>query len=130
VRLVREFSDGVGDHSGHEGFGRGCGGWGSHEMYRFASRALHEDEGSGSEGVVVSSHSPKSRVAVPEHVRLRLRDMPRAVGSIRKTIEALQCSFVTFEDATAEGGSLRPETLAKLCIKLEEWSAHAEAKTG
>lgn len=69
----------------------------------------------------MSAHRPLSRVAVPEHVRVLLREIQRRSGSIRKAVEILQCSIATFEDATAEAAMLRPETLEKLQKKIGEW---------
>lgn len=58
---------------------------------------------------------------MPNQVRSQLREIQRKSGSIRKAIEFLQCSLETFEDAAAEGGMLRPETLEKLQKKIDEW---------
>lgn len=69
----------------------------------------------------MSAHRPKLRVDVPERVRGQLREIQRKTGSVRKAIEFLQCSIATFEDATAEGATLRPETLEKLQKKIGEW---------
>lgn len=63
---------------------------------------------------------------MPEYVRFLLREIQRKSGSIRKAIEILQCSLATFEDATAEGATLRPETLEKLRKKIMEWADQEE----
>jgi DnaJ-class molecular chaperone len=65
---------------------------------------------------------PKVRVPVPGRVQSQLREIQRSAGSIRKAIEFLQCSIATFEDATSECATLRPETLEKLEKKIKEWT--------